>query len=53
MAVELAFGPVDADNNRGETLHAFAWRSVRVVSCVSSASTLVSSNSRRSQSARV
>ena len=49
----MALGPVDADSNRGETLHAFARHSWWVTSWISSASTLVSPNSRRSQSARV
>jgi hypothetical protein len=48
-AVELAFGPADSDNDGDETVDAFAGHSWGLTSWNSSAPTLVSSNSRRSQ----
>jgi hypothetical protein len=42
--MELTFQPVNADNNRGETIHDFARHCSRIASWVSR---------RRSQSARV
>jgi len=50
--VELPFRPVDAAN-RDKTLDAFAWPSRAATSWDFSAPRLVSSNRRRSHSARV